>query len=39
MYLAYMKTGSIHVLEPIGSLTSVSPTFSLSGFGSYLSAT
>jgi hypothetical protein len=37
MYLGYMKSGSMQFQESIGSLTSVSPTFSLSGFGSYIS--
>jgi hypothetical protein len=37
MLLSYMKSGSTQSNEAIGSLTSLGATFSLSGFGSYLS--
>jgi len=37
MTLDYMKSGSVRSIELIPSLTSVGATFSLSGFGSYLS--
>jgi hypothetical protein len=38
MYLNYMKSGAVQSFEQITSLTSAGATFSLSGFGSYLSS-